>query len=195
MTPATAPVLFAATGDAATGDGGALDAAGDLLSRFGVSVPSLLVSLLNFALVALALYFLAVRPVLRALDARNAKIEAGLRDAEAAARKLADAERECRERLAAAAGEGAKIVGEAGERAKALAEKIAKDAAAEAAALLERARAQTERDRDGMLAELRAETARLVVETTAKVLRRELGDAERARLAAAAAGEIAGAAA
>jgi len=169
----------------------AANPAADLLARFGVTWASLLSAALNFALVAAVLYYFAFRPVLRTLDERNRKIEDGLRFAEEARAKLDAAGKESAARLDAAAAEAARVARDAEQRARVAEDALRAGAERRAADILTRAEERIALERARMLAEVRAGVAALVVETTSKVLARELSDAERARFNAAAAAALA----
>lgn len=161
-----------------------------IFEQFGVNWQSFGAAVLNFALVAGVLYYFALRPVLKTLDARNAKIAEGLRFSDEMKAKLAEAEKAYQARLAEAATAAAAIGREASEHAKAFEERAMKDAAARAADLLRRAGEKIEQERGQMFASLRAEVSALVVETTAKVLAHELTPEEKQRFNTAAAAEI-----
>jgi F-type H+-transporting ATPase subunit b len=162
----------------------------DVFRQFGVNWQSFGAAVFNFALVAVVLYYFAFRPVLKKLDERNAKIADGLRFSEEMKAKLADAEKLYQDRLSAATQEAAVIAQEAAGRVKAFEERALKDAAGRAEDVLRRAGERIEQERGQMLAGLRAEVSALVVETTARVLSRELTAAEKERFNAAAAAEI-----
>lgn len=162
----------------------------EILSQFSVNWQTFIPQVVNFGLVAVVLYWFAFRPVLKTLDERNAKIEEGLKFSEEMKARLAEAEKQYEARLVDAAAAAAKIAKEAGDRAKVFEEKAAQDAIAKANDILRRAEDQLVRDRAQMLAELRIEVARLVVDTTGKVLARELSAEEKARFNTAATQEI-----
>ncbi|MDR2862354.1 MAG: F0F1 ATP synthase subunit B [Puniceicoccales bacterium] len=185
-----ATYLFLAAVTNAPPDTGAFAQVGALLSRFGVNWPSFIAAVVNFALVAIVLYWFAFRPLLKTLDERNARIADGLRFSDEMKAKLADAEKLYAERLNAAAAEAADLAREAVARAKIFEERAAQEAIAKANDILRRADAQLAHDREQMRAELRTEVARLVVEITGKVLSKELSADERARFTAAATTEI-----
>jgi F-type H+-transporting ATPase subunit b len=170
----------------------AANSVADILARFGVNWQSFGAAVVNFALVAGVLYYFAFRPILKTLDERNAKIADGLRFSDEMKARLADAETAAAARLDAAAAEAAAIGRAAAARAAAYEERAQKDAAAHAADILARAEIKTTQERAQMLETLRAEVAALVVQTTAKILSRELTDAEKTRFNTAAAAEITG---
>ena len=159
-------------------------------SAFGIDPVYISWQLGSFLIFALILYFFAIKPILATMDERNAKIEEGLQFSEDIKVKLAEAEKQYADRLAAAADEAAHIAKEAHARAKSLEEKASQDAIAKANDILRRAEEQIARDRTQMLAELRGEVSRLVVATTEKILSHEISSEENARFNAAAAREI-----
>ncbi len=167
------------------------DAIIELFKGFGVDGPHLLAQVVNFSLLAFVLYRFAIKPALGQLEARTAIIEKGLADADAAAKARADAERRREEILTQASQEAAALVTQAAATAQKTVEAAKAAAAAEAAEVLRRGQAALESERAKMLAEVRAEVARLVVATTAKVIDQSLDDAAKARVNDAAAKALA----
>ncbi|MDR2512306.1 MAG: F0F1 ATP synthase subunit B [Puniceicoccales bacterium] len=165
-------------------------AAAGAIERFGLNWHDVALHLASFTLMAVVLYFFGIKPLLANLDARNARIEDGLRFSEEMKARLAEAEKHYEERLAEAATEAAKIASAAGSRAKAFEEKALHEARERAAGVLQRASEQLAHERTQMFAELRTEVARLVVDTAGKVLARELSPAERTRYNSVAAREL-----
>jgi F-type H+-transporting ATPase subunit b len=66
----------------------------ELFATFGINWKLLLIQAVNFGVLLGALTYLLYKPVLRILDERRAKIEEGVRAAEAASQRLADAKTE-----------------------------------------------------------------------------------------------------
>ncbi len=161
-----------------------------ITEKFGIKAPTLIAQMLNFCLVAAALYFLAVKPVAATLDERQKKIADGLQYAEEMKTQLVEAERERAEKIKQAAVEAQKILSEAREQSKEMIEKKTQEASAQAEAIIRKAGEATELDRQKMLSEVRQEVARLVVTTSSKVLTRELSDAEKAQFSDSAAKEL-----
>ncbi|MEM1222788.1 MAG: F0F1 ATP synthase subunit B [Verrucomicrobiota bacterium] len=187
-------VLISGSLDAATptdaSDGGAVS---EIAGQFGVSLPTLIAQMINFGIVAAALYFLAVKPVAKTLDDRQQKIADGLQYAEEMKTQLAEAERERAEKIKEAAVEAQKILTEAREQSKELIETKTQEAAAQAEAIIRKASEATELERQKMLSDVRQEVARLVVATSSKVLSRDLSEAEKSTFTESAAKELAGA--
>jgi F-type H+-transporting ATPase subunit b len=173
---------------AAEGEGGVVS---EIAGQFGVTWPTLIAQMVNFCIVALALYFLAVKPVAATLDERQQKIADGLQYAEEMKTQLAEAERERAEKVKQAAVDAQKILTEAREQSKEMIEVKTQEAAAQAEAIIRKASEATELERQKMLSDVRQEVARLVVATSSKVLSRDLSDAEKTTFAESAANELA----
>jgi len=171
--------------------GGALS---EISTGFGVTLPTLIAQMINFILVALVLYFFAVKPIAKTLDERQQKIADGLQYAEEMKTQLAEAERERAEKMKEAAQQVQRILGEAREQSKELIEQKTQEAAAQAESIIRKASEATELERQKMLSDVRKEVARLVVATTATVLSKELSEADKQSFSDAAAKELAGSA-
>ena len=163
-----------------------------ITEKFGVSLSTLIPQMVNFILVALALYYLAVKPVAKTLDERQQKIADGLQYAEEMKVQLAEAECERAEKIKQAAEDAQKILAEAREQSKEMIDKKTQEAAAQAEAMLRKASEATEMARLQMLSDVRKEVARLVVSTSSKVLSRDLSDAEKQTFSESATKELVG---
>ena len=170
---------------------GPVDTIIQLFGSFGVDGPHLVIQLINFAILAFVLYRFAIKPALGQMEERNRLIEKGLADAQAATQRLAEAQKAADAKLNAAADEAAKVLADARNAAKAAVEAAKSEAAAAQAEVVAKAKAAIEADRVKMLAEVRGEVSRLVVETAAKVLEQNLDDATRGRLNEAAVKQLA----
>ena len=164
---------------------------GDIAGKFGVDWPTLIAQMINFIIVAVALYKFAVKPIAATLDERQQKISEGLQYAEEMKTQLAEAERERNEKIKEAAQQAQTILSEAREQSKDLIEQKTQEAAAQAEAMIRKASEATELERQKMLSDVRQEVARLVVATSGKVLERQLSDAEKSTYSDAAAKELA----
>jgi F-type H+-transporting ATPase subunit b len=157
---------------------------------FGISWPFILAQILNFSIVAFLLWRFAFKPVLATLDDRQRKIASGLQYAEEMKAKLEAAQQESVASAKRAQIEASKIIDEARKSAKEFLDKQTQEAAGKASDMLVKAQQVIELEKRKMLAEARTEIARLVVETTQKVLARELSDADRSRYNESAAREL-----
>jgi F-type H+-transporting ATPase subunit b len=59
------------------------------LEALGINLGYLISQIVNFTLLAVLLYFVAYKPILRMLDERSARIKKGLDDAELASKRAA----------------------------------------------------------------------------------------------------------
>lgn len=162
-----------------------------ITEKFGVTLPTLVAQMVNFCLVAVVLYFLAVKPVAKTLDERQQKIADGLQYAEEMKTQLAEAERERAEKIKEAAQEAQRILSDAREQSEEMIQQKTQEAAAQAESIIRKASEATELERQKMLSDVRQEVARLVVITSSKVLEKELSDADKQSYADTAANELA----
>ena len=129
------------------------------------------------------LYRLAYTPILKILQARRQQIADGLANAEKIKAELARIEADRHAILARAGEEGKHLIEEARAAAARVEAEETRKAIASAEQVLVRAREATDRDRARMLAELRREVGRLVVQTTATVTGKMLTPDDHRRLA------------
>ena len=158
-----------------------------IATKFGVTWPTLIAQMVNFLLVAFVLHKFAIKPILATYDERQKKIADGLQYAEEMKAQLMEAEKERVEKIKEAVSEAQKILGDARDQSKAMLEQKIQEASAQAESLIRKAGEATELERQKMLAEVKAEVARLVVETTARVLDKELSSEDKERYSNAAA--------
>jgi F-type H+-transporting ATPase subunit b len=175
-------VLAQATTHAAEGAAHAEAATGvtKIIQDFGISWPFFLAQVVNFSVVAFILWKFAFKPVLATLDERQKKIADGLKYTEEMKAKLESTQQESAAIIKKASVEASRIVDEASKSAKALADKQQAEAAARVADTIAKAQQTIELEHKKMLADARAEIARLVVVTTERVLAKKLSDTDRA---------------
>jgi F-type H+-transporting ATPase subunit b len=154
-----------------------------IASTFGVNWPHLIAQIVSFGIVCAVLYLLAYKPILRMLEARRQQIASGLANAAKIKAELDRIEAERVQVLARADAEGRQLIEEARKAAARVHAEETQKAIAAAEQILLRAREATERDRARMLAELRHEVGRLVVQTTATVTGKILTTEDHRRLA------------
>lgn len=168
----------------------AAEASGSIPETFGLDLFAIGLQIIWFAIFAGVLWKFLLKPLSRTMDERQKIISDGLQYAEEMKHKLAEAERRQAETLKAAQLEAGRIVDEARAAAKAFSDRAAAEAATRTEDLLRKGREAIEMEREKTLADVRREVARLVVETTGRVLRQELSEQERSRFNDAAAREL-----
>jgi len=164
---------------------------GEVARTFGVDWPHLLAQTVSFAIVCGVMYLLAYKPILRMLAARREQIANGLANAARIKAELARIESERREVLTKADAEGRQLIVEARAAADRVHVDEARKASAAAEQILRKAREATERDRARMLADVRREVGRLVIQTSATVTGKILTPEDHRRLAEETARELA----
>ena len=162
----------------------------ELAGQFGVNWKYLFAQIVNFCIVAFLLYKFAFKPVLSSIDERQKKIADGLQYAEEMKHKLADAEKQHKETLKEAQQNAQKIIAEARDTSKEIIDRQTQEAVVQAEDVLKKAQESVELEHTKMLSEVRSEIARLVVQTTAKVLRKDLSEEEKSNYSDSAAKEL-----
>jgi F-type H+-transporting ATPase subunit b len=154
------------------------------LEALGINLGYLISQIVNFTLLALLLYFVAYKPVLRMLDERSARINQGIQDAESASRRAAEMEQQFERILTEARREGQEIVAQATQMSERAGQEILEKAREEARAQIERAKEEISRERDLAMADLRRQVAELSVMISEKVLGEALDEQNQHRLIA-----------
>src|SRR6516165_8047345 len=150
---------------------------------FGVDWQHLIAQMISFGIVCFVLSRFAYRPVLAILEQRRQQIAEGLSNADKIKAELAGTEAHRQEKMAAVDAQATKMIEEARASAKRVQELETQKAMAAAEQILAKAREAAERDHDRMLADLKREVGRLVVETTATVTGKVLTPEDQQRLA------------
>jgi len=154
------------------------------LEALGINLGYLISQIVNFTLLAVLLYFVAYRPVLRMLDDRSARIKKGLEDAEAASRRAAEMEQEFEKRIAEARKEGQDIVAQATQASERVRQEFLEKAREESRAMIDKAKAESDRERDLAMSELRKQVADLSLAISHKVIGQTMDDQAQRRLIA-----------
>jgi len=154
----------------------------ELLKNLGVDGPKRIAQLINFGIVLFVLWRFAYKPVLEMLETRRQKIAKSMDEAEQIKAELAETQAERDKVMAEANQKGEKLIADAKEAAKQVGKAEGERAVKQAEEIIRKAREATEADRERMMAELKAEIGRLVVETTAKVSGKVLTTEDQQRL-------------
>ena len=155
----------------------------DVLHTLGIQWSKLIPQFINFGIVLLVLWKFAYKPVFTMLDARQKKIAESVANADKIKEQLAQTEAE-RKRILAQAGETAdQVIEEAREAANRVREVETQKAIATAEQIIAQAREAARQDHARMLADLKREVGRLVVQTTTTVTGKILTEEDQRRLA------------
>ena len=159
--------------------------------EFGVDWWKLLSQIISFSVVCFVLKQYAYGPILQVLEERRNKIAEGLANAEKIKAQLADAQKQSADIISNANAAAGKMIDDARAAAKTLQDRESQRAVIEAEQIITKAREATTRDHAKMLAELKREVARLVINTTSKVSGKVLDADDHKRLSDEAAKELA----
>lgn len=140
------------------------------MEALGINLGYLISQIVNFTLLAVLLYFVAYKPILRMLDERSARIKQGLEDAELASRRAAEMEQEFEQRLAEARKEGQEIIAQATRMSEKARQDLLETAREEARAQVEKAKEEISRERELAMSELRQQVADLSLSISEKVI-------------------------
>ena len=162
------------------GGGGQVD---QIARTFGVDWPHFLAQVTSFAIVCALLYRFAYRPILAMLEQRRQQIAQGVATAEKIEAELARTEAQRQEVMAEANAQANRMIEEARAAAARVLQEETQKALAAGEQIVARAREATVQDHERMLAELRREVGRLVVQTTAAVTGKVLTPEDQRRLA------------
>jgi F-type H+-transporting ATPase subunit b len=155
----------------------------EIARTFGVDWAHLIAQIISFGIVCVLLHRYAYRPVLAMLAARREEIAEGLANAEKIKAELARTETQRQEVMTQANAQATKLIEEARAAAARVQAQETQKAIAAAEQIMVKAREAAAQDHLRMLAELKREVGRLVVQTTAAVTGKVLTPDDQRRLA------------
>ena len=163
----------------------------DIPKQFGLNAWAFTCQVISFGIVAFLLYKFAYNPILAVLEERRKRIEEGLENATRVEKKLAEAQVAAGEIIAKANDEAGRMIEEARNAAKQISERENQRAVAQAGEIIQKAREAGEAEQKRLMAELRKELSRLIVETTARVTGKVLNANDQKKITEEATKEIA----
>src|ERR1700726_5068457 len=143
-----------------------MDAAAKGAEKFGFYWPNLIAQVILFAIVYWVLKRFAFKPVIAMLEERRRRIEEGQLNAENIKKQLAEAQAKYEEILAKANADAQRLIEEGRAGGERLAEQKRQEAVAAAEQVALKAQEAMSLERDRLMAEMKRELGRLVVETT-----------------------------
>jgi F-type H+-transporting ATPase subunit b len=153
------------------------------MSELGIQWKMLLAQTISFSVVFFVLWRFAYRPVFAMLEARRQKIAEAMADADKIKAELAKTQTDRNAVLAQAGDQANKLIEQARTAAARVREVETQKAVAAAEQIVVKAREAATQDHARMLAELKREVGRLVVQTTATVTGKVLTPEDQKRLA------------
>jgi F-type H+-transporting ATPase subunit b len=155
----------------------------DTLQVLGIQWPKLIAQFISFSIVLFVLWKWAYKPIFEMLEARRQKIAAGVANADKIKAELAKTEADRQRILTQADDQANKLIDEARQAAARVREQETQKAIAAAEQIIIKAREAAAQDHARMLAELKREVGRLVVQTAATVTGKILTPEDQRRLA------------
>lgn len=153
------------------------------LEMLGIQWQKLLVQGIDFAVALVVLWMFVYKPIFKILDARKAKIAEGIANADKIKAQLAQTEADRQKTLAEAGDLANKIIADARAAVARVTEVETQKAVTAAEQIVAKAREAAAQERAAMLAELKREVGRLVVQTTTTVTGKVLTADDQKRLA------------
>lgn len=151
---------------------------GDAFGGLGINAFLIIAQIVNFIFLLLFLNGLIIRPILKGLENRRARIDESLENARKADERLANVERDYQARLSEASAEAQKLRAETLLSAQTDLERIRKDAQIEAEHIKAQAHIDAMAARNSMLAGLRPQVSALAMAAANKIIGDSL-DAQR----------------
>lgn len=155
----------------------------EIARTFGVDWSHLIAQIISFSIVCALLYLFAYKPVLRMLTERRQLIAQGLANSEKIKAELALTESQRQKVIAQANNEASRLIEEARGAAARLRQQETQKAIAAAEKIVMQAQEAAASDHTRMLAQLKREVGRLVVQTTAAISGKILTSDDQRRLA------------
>jgi F-type H+-transporting ATPase subunit b len=140
---------------------------------------TLIAELVVFVLILAFIWRVIVPPLQKSMTARQDAIKKSFDDAEAAKKRLDEAEAEYKKALAEARAEQAKAREEAAATKREIVDAAKAEAQTEAAAILARAEAALEVERRQVFTELRSDIGKLAVDLAERIVGESLADDDR----------------
>jgi len=168
-----------------------MDALSNVAHQFGVDWSNFIAQVILFAIVYLVLKTYAFKPVIAMLEERRRRIEEGQINAENIKRQLAEAQAKYEEILAKANADAQRLIEEVHASGDRLAEQRRQEAVAAAEQITLKAQEAMALERERIMAELKQQLGRLVVDTTTRVTGKVLTPQDHQRLNEETAREIA----
>ena len=153
-----------------------------ILDQLGIDFPKIIAQIIIFGIVYGILSKYAFGPVTALLEERRSRIAAGEANLDKIKESLSSSEAQAAAALAKANAEATRLIKEASDAATAIGEQKKQDAVAEAQSIIAKAKEATELERARVMAELKRDFGRLVIDTTSKVTGKTLGSDDHARL-------------
>lgn len=151
-----------------------------LMASLGLDGRLFIIQLINFAIVAIVLWFLVLKPLVKKLTERQKMIDEGLNNAKKAQEQMERSEIDYRAKISEAKKEAQTILEKTEKDAKTLSENLKVKAKQEIENLAEQAKKNILKEKDEMMTGLKGETANLIVAALEKIIGEKMtGDKDK----------------
>jgi len=151
-------------------------------ASLGISLPLLLAFIINFIILFVLLSKFLYKPVLKTLDERAKRIKESMEWAEATKREYEQAKAEVQRQIEKGRQDGQAVIAQAVQKGEEFKTEARKEAAEQAKAIVERAKAELGAERDKMVQELRGEFVSMLMLTAEKVIKETLDKEKHSKL-------------
>jgi F-type H+-transporting ATPase subunit b len=158
---------------------GAVD---EIVKKFGLDLPKFIAQVIIFVAVYTILKKFAFGPILAMLEQRRQRIADGEAKLEKIAKDLAEAEKNAKAVLDKANDDANRLIKDAGDSAKALAEKRQQEAIHEANQIIAKAREAAKLEHEQLQSQLKREFGRMVADATSRVTGKVLNADDQSRI-------------
>lgn len=145
-------------------------AEGGVLGSLGINLTSFIFQLINFALVAIILWYLILKPLTKKMAERQKMIDDSIDNAKKIETNLGMSERKYQEKIDQAKVDANKVIEKSQQEAVELAESMKAKAKKEIEDLVDQARKNIKIERDESISEIKQQAATLIVAATEKIL-------------------------
>ena len=152
------------------------------MEALGLDLATFIGQLVSFLILLGLLIYFGYKPIRKMLDERSNKIRESVEQAEATTKEYERAQMEAEKQISKAREEARLIIAEAGQVRDRLREEARKEARQEAQAVISRARAELERERDEVIDDLRHEFVDTAILAAEKVINEALDKEKHRRL-------------
>jgi len=154
----------------------------DLTKTFHIELPLFISQIINFIIVLVVLYFLALKPLTQVMTERRDRIIAGEEKLKQIEADLKASDKKAEKIIGKANDEAKRLINEAKASGDKLLESKTQDAITSAQSIIKKAEEAAIDERKKLSDEVRAEFAELVVKTTAKVTDKALNDSDKKKI-------------
>jgi len=145
-----------------------------VLASLGINLQLFVFQLINFAIVALVVWFLILKPLTKKMEERKKIIDESLDNAKRVESNLQMSEQKFQEKIDEAKAQANKVIELAGEEAEKLKIDMREKAKSEIEILITQAKRNIQIEKEEMVEEIKQETIALVVDAVEKIILEKL---------------------